>query len=139
MTPAKVATLIRLADSDLTVADPAEDVRGRTVLDRDANEIGDVKSLLIDEQERKVRFLEVESGGFLGVGGHTRLVPVDAITHVGDDAVHVDQAREHVHASPPYDPELAPDETYYGDVYGYYGYSPFWMGGYAYPTYPYYR
>jgi sporulation protein YlmC with PRC-barrel domain len=135
----KMATLVKLGETDLTVADPAEDIRGRTVVDRDGAEIGEVQSLLIDEQEKKVRMLEVQSGGLLGLGGETRLVPVDAITRIDEDTVQIDQTREHVHASPPYDPELAVEESYYGDLYGYYGYAPFWTPGYTYPAYPYFR
>lgn len=133
----KLATLIRLADADLTVAKEAEDVRGRTVIDREGNEIGHVESLLIDENQQKVRFLEVTSGGFLGFGGQSRLIPLEAINRVADDAVHVDQTREHVHASPAYDPERASlVGAHYGDVYGYYGYAPFWAAGYVSAGYP---
>jgi sporulation protein YlmC with PRC-barrel domain len=139
MKSTNAASLVKLGDAKLTVADPAEDIRGRTVVDRAGEEIGEIKSLLIDEQEAKVRMLEVQSGGFLGVGGETRLVPVDAITRVTEDTVHVDQTRAHVHGSPPYDPRLAVDESYYGDIYGHYGYAPFWAAGYTYPGYPHYR
>ncbi len=138
MDSTNVTSLVKLGDTDLTVADPAEDIRGRTVRDREGEEIGDVKSLLLDEQERRVRFVEVESGGFLGLGGETRLVPVDAITDVTEDGVRVEATREHVHGSPVYDPEVVDEETYYARVYDYYGYAPYWGAGYAYPTYPYY-
>lgn len=132
------ATLVRLGDTDLTLADPAEDIRGRKAVDRNGDEIGTVQSLLVDDAETKVRFLEVESGGFLGLGGESRLVPVDAVTEVTDDLVRIDQTRERVHEAPEYDPELAQTVDYYGDVYGYYGYAPFWGAGYVYPGYPHY-
>ncbi len=138
MNTTKRATLVKLGDSDMTVADPAEDVRGRTLLDREGDEIGKIEALLVDEQERKVRFLEVGSGGFLGLGGETRLVPVDAVTRVGEAAVQVDQTRDHVHGAPAYDPDLVDEDAYYGAIYDYYGYPPYWAGGYAYAAYPYY-
>jgi sporulation protein YlmC with PRC-barrel domain len=62
----KTATLVRLSDTELTVADPAADMRNRKVVDRDGEEIGEVDDLLIDAPEKRVRFLEVASGGFLG-------------------------------------------------------------------------
>ncbi len=139
MDSTKAASLVKLEDTDLTVSDPAEDVRGRTAMDRDGREIGDITSLVIDEDERKVRFLELESGGFLGLGGEKRLVPVDAVTRVEDDKVHMDATREGVHGSPAYDPDLVDKQAYFGEVYDYYGYAPYWAGGYAYPGYPYYR
>ena len=36
------ATLIKLGDSDQTVADPSEDIRGRKVYDRTGDELGKV-------------------------------------------------------------------------------------------------
>ena len=52
----KTATLMRLSDTELTVADPAEDIRGRTVVDRNGEEIGDVDDLLLDDHGKRVRF-----------------------------------------------------------------------------------
>ena len=43
-----LATLSLLRDSDLTVADPDEDIRGRTVKDKDGKEMGRIDDLLFD-------------------------------------------------------------------------------------------
>lgn len=131
----QMARLVKLDESDLTVADPAQDIRGRKVVDKYGEEIGRIDSLYIDEGERHVRFLEVGSGGFLGIGGETRLIPVDAITRVEGDEVFVDETRERVHDSPRYDPELTEDREYWNNLYGYYGRAPFWGPGYTYPRY----
>ena len=138
MAPSIPQTLERLSDSDLTVADPAEDVRGRTVVDRVGDEIGDVDDLMLDTSETKIRFLQVAAGGFLGLGERKFLIPVDAIAKIDEDHVHVDRTREQVAGAPPYEPHLAIDRDYYTDVYGYYGYTPYWGPGYVYPAYPYY-
>ncbi len=131
-------TLVKLGKTDLTVADPREDIRGRTVVDRAGAEIGHVDGLLLDQQESKVRFLEVAAGGFLGLGERRFLIPVDAVTRIDADQVHVDQTRERITGAPAYDPDLADADDYWNDVYGYYGYPPYWGEGYAYPAYPYY-
>lgn len=131
-------SLVKLGDTDQTVADPAEDIRDRDVIDRDGEDIGKVHALMIDEAEGKVRYLEVKGGGFLGIGDHTVLIPVDAITRIEDDKVHVDQTREHVAGGPIYDPELAQARTYWEDASRYYGFGPYWGAGYAYPGYPFY-
>ena len=133
MTEEPQLTLLDLDDTDLTVADPKDDVRGAKVVDRDGEEVGDVDGLLIDDQEKRVRFLQVGSGGFLGLGKKERLIPVDAVTAV-DDAVHIDMTRQHVAGSPEYDPTI---ERQCGGYYDYYGYTPYWAPGYAYPAYPY--
>ena len=132
--------LVKLGDTDLTVSDPREDIRGRTVIDQAGEKIGKVEGLMIDERESKVRFLQIGAGGFLGLGEDTFLIPVDAITNIDDDNVSVDQTRERIAGGPTYDPALAADDdsSFWDTAYGYYGYTPFWAAGYAYPAYPYY-
>ncbi len=129
------ATLLKLGDSDLTVASPEEDVRGHRVLDREGRDVGEVDDLIVDERKAKVRFLEVASGGFLGLGETKLMIPVDAITRIAGDAVCIDESRDKVVGAPRYDPVLVND-SYWGAVYGYYGYSPHWASGYVYPPYP---
>jgi sporulation protein YlmC with PRC-barrel domain len=140
--------LIRLSDTELTIANPAEDIRGRAAVDRDGEDIGEVEDLLIDAHEKRVRLLEVASGGFLGLGKTKFLLPVEAITRISDDRVYVNQTRQYIAGAPHYDPDLIHQEAdekgyygegaYYGDVYHYYGYPPYWAPGAVYPPYPYY-
>ena len=133
------ATVHKLSDSKLTVADNAEDVRGRKVLDKAGKDVGTVDDLMIDDRESKVRFLLVASGGFLGLGNTNVLIPVDAITRVTADAVYIDHTREHVAGGPGYDPEMVTDVGHLESVYDHYGYRPYWTPGYMYPLYPWYR
>lgn len=134
-----IATLHQLSETDQTVADPAADVRGRTVVDRFGEEVGRVDDLMVDDREHKVRFLRVGEGGFLGIGQSHYLVPVDAIVSVDPDRVRIDRERGAMGDVPRYDPELAdqPDQDYYGDVYGWWGAVPFLGAGMRYPGRPY--
>ena len=66
MTDLKSRTMVKLGDSDLTVANKDEDIRGRSVLDSTGEKIGEVKDLMIDEGESKVRFMQIGAGGVLG-------------------------------------------------------------------------
>ncbi|HUX85959.1 MAG TPA: PRC-barrel domain-containing protein [Chloroflexota bacterium] len=120
------ASLHKLSDSKLTVADNAEDIRGRKVLDQAGAEVGSVDDLMIDDRESRVRFLLVASGGFLGLGETTFLIPVDAITTVTADAVYIDHTREHVAVGPGYNPEMVVDTDHLDSVYNHYGYRPYW-------------
>ncbi len=129
-------TLIKISDTNLRFAQSEEDIRGRRVRDSSGQDVGHIIDLLIDEGEQKIRFLEVASGGLLGIGENRILILVDAISSVDGQSIHINQTHEHIFGSPPYDPALV-SESYYGDVYGHYGYSPFWGMGYSYPTYPY--
>jgi sporulation protein YlmC with PRC-barrel domain len=129
------AVLLRLKDTGYALKDSHDDIRGRKVLDENGEEIGKVEELLVDEQEHKVRFLQVGEGGFLGIGETLVMIPVEAITSVDEHAVHINHTRDHVSKAPRYNPEIEEDK-YWEDVCCYYGYTPFWMGTYIQPTIP---
>lgn len=127
----RISALVRLSDTTLSPADPAEDVRGRTVIDADGEEIGRVHDLFIDEEEKKARFLQVASGGVLGIGAQHFLVPVEAVAQVEDERVHISRNRARLHDVPAYDPELADHSDYYANVYGWWGFAPYGAGGFG--------
>lgn len=128
------AILMPLEDTDLDVAVGDVDVRGRRVIDSSGEEVGEIDGLLVDADERRVRFLRVGSGGFLGIGEKKVLIPVDAVVEVNTDTVVIDKEREQVAKGPSYDPELEElrGTHFYENLYGYYGYAPFWSPGYRY-------
>lgn len=130
--------LIKLSDTDETVAHSDEDIRGHTVKDTNGEDIGKVSDLLIDQAERKVRLIEVASGGFLGIGQDTTFIPVDAITGITDNEVRLQQTRERVASAPVYDPDLVAERDTYTGIFDYYGYGGYWVPRYEYPAYPHY-
>jgi sporulation protein YlmC with PRC-barrel domain len=134
MTQNHTATLYVLGDRGQTVDGSANDVRGRQVRDKNGDGIGTVADLLIDDRGKKVRFLLVEHGGFLGFGETTSLIPVDAVTKITEADVQVDQSCEQVAGAPGYSPALVDDRSYHSSIYSYYGYVPYWGGGYTYPA-----
>ncbi len=123
--------LVRLSDSELVLEDRTQDVRGLDVYDKDGDRIGTVDDLYADTQERKVRFLDVSAGGVLGLGEKRFLVPVEAVGEVREDGgVVVDQSRQKVAGSPPFDTRVVPQPAYQREVYEYYGYPSFVRGPY---------
>ncbi len=133
----EASTLHRLKDSDLQLTDPKADIRGHKVKDVAGEEIGKVDELLVDEEEQKVRFLEVASGGLLGLGETKFLIPVEAVARITEAEVDINQTRAKVAGAPRYDPDLR-ERQHLSEVYGYYGYgTPYWGMGYVYPRYPY--
>lgn len=136
MTQKTAPNMVKMEDSELTLANSDEDIRGHSVVDSSGEDIGDVKDLLIDEDEAKVRFLQVGSGGFLGLGEETFLIPVDAITHIDNNTVRVNLTRDRVSQGPTYDPTMVRDEEYWNTAYGHYGFLPFWAPGYRASTFP---
>ncbi len=129
------ATLYILGDHGQTVDGAANDVRGREVKDKDGDGIGKVADLLVDDREKKVRFLLVEHGGFLGFGETKTLIPVDAITKITADDVFINQSRDRVASAPGYAPDLVDDRPYHSSIYNYYGYMPYWGEGYISPVF----
>lgn len=125
----KAARLLRLSDTDLIIANPSEDIRGRTARDVDGEKIGKIEDLLVDSEDNQVRLLRVEHGGILGFGATPSFVPVEAISRITDEDVHLRQAGAKVAEAPRYDPELTDESEFYGRVYGYYGYPPYGTPG----------
>jgi sporulation protein YlmC with PRC-barrel domain len=115
--------LVRLSDSEFILEDQAQDIRGLDVYDTNGEEIGTVEGLYVDEEERKVRFLDVGAGGFLGLGEKNFLIPVEAVREVNEEGVVVDQSRQKVAGSPPFDTNVVPQAPYQRDIYDYYGYA----------------
>lgn len=129
--------IVKLSDTGMVLSSPAEDIRSRKVVDSNDEDLGEVDDLMIDDTEKKVRFIRVAAGGFLGMGETKFLIPVDAVVGVTPDVVRVSRDREHIAAGPVYDPDIV-NPDYINQVYGHYGVAPFWAAGYMYPGYPFY-
>lgn len=124
------STLYLLSDRGQMIDGLVNDVRGREVKDTNGTGIGTIADLLIDERQKKVRFMLVEHGGFLGFGETKSLIPVEAITKITEHHVLIDQSGERVTAAPAYDPKLIDDGLHHAGVYQHYGYAPYWGVGY---------
>ena len=108
-----------------------DDLRDRKVFAADGAEIGHVSALFIDQKERKVRFLQVMAGGFLGIGEREFLVPIKDVSSTTASEVHINHSREHLIGSPHFDPDLIeqPSRDFWNPYYGYYGVLPYWNRG----------
>lgn len=120
----KTPTLSRLRDNAKTVSSSDEDVRGRMVKDKDGQDLGKIEGLMIDDAEHRVRFLEVGTGGILGFGERKSFIPVETITRIAADEIHIDRTRAHVAGAPSYEPAVVTgDAGYFRSLYPYYGYA----------------
>src|SRR4051812_43135597 len=102
--PEPYTALVKLSDINFRLADPAQDIRGRKVIDCNDKQVGHIDELLIDDTEKKVRFLRVASGGVLGIGSQKILIPVELITRVTPETVYIARSCEHLAEAPIYDP-----------------------------------
>ena len=112
--------LVKLGDTNFDISG-GEDIRGRRVLDENGNDIGDVNDLIVDGRQRRVRFLQVTSGGFLGIGATMMLVPVGAITNIRHDAVEISRQGGRGLGGVRYEPTLTERRGYTGEYEGSYG------------------
>ncbi len=104
---------VKFSNSNFMFENPEQDIRGKDVYDAYGEQIGSVDDLYIDRQERKVRFLEVGTGGFLGIAERHLLVPVESVTEVGEGRVTIEPGREKVAGSPPFDTTVVAPTTSY--------------------------
>ncbi len=116
------ATLVKLSDSSFILEDPNQHLRGRDVYYRDGQKVGTVEDFYVDGEERKVRFLHVGVGGFLGIGEKHFLIPVEAVRDANEDRVSIDQSRERVLGAPDFRVDTAPTTDYLRGIYDHYGY-----------------
>ena len=101
--------LVRLGESDFVPQNIEDDLRGKDVYDAEGKRVGSVEDLYIERKEREVRFLEVGSGGILGIGEKRFLVPVEAVVEVAEEWVAIEAGRtEKVEGPAPFDTKVAP-------------------------------
>ncbi len=114
--PAGRSKLVKLSDSGFHLEDEAADVRSLDVFNQNGEQMGSVEDLYIDPEERKVRFLDVAAGGFLGMGEKRFLIPVEAIVKIYEDGITVNQGRDKVSESPLLGTKVLPEAAYGRDV-----------------------
>ena len=134
-------SLARLSDVDVELVDESADIRGRKVVDAAGEEFGKVDDLLVDQEQSRVRFMEVSTGGFLGIGKDKFTIPVDAVTNITDDEVMISRLKADVEGGPSFEEYAASEDgrEYWTRVYGHYGANPYWTPGYTEPSYPRYQ
>src|SRR5215207_3842374 len=121
--------LIRLQRREYP-ARPQHDLRGQGVLDPGGRYLGYVENLYVDEDERQLRFIDVVTEGFLGLGRKHHLVPIEALIPAADaarrgfyGAIGLQVDRETVEQSPTMPNPLAgPDPDLQESIRQYYGY-----------------
>ena len=76
-------------------------VEGTAVFDRDGNQIGTIKRLLIEKVSGRVVYVDVTFGGFLGIGAHHHTIPWDKLTYDRElSAYRTDITEQHVRGAP---------------------------------------
>ena len=79
-------------------------LRGCKVFDCNGEEIGNLEDLFIHQDEKRLHYLDVRAGGFLGLGKRIFLIPMHLAEEIREDRVTLNQTREKVIESPEVSP-----------------------------------
>lgn len=101
------SNLTKLSETDLSLEEPWQDIRGLEVYDIADEQIGSVADLYVDRETRLASFVVVSAGDFLRIGKKQFLIPVEKVSRdVGEERVTVTQNREKVLNSPEFGPDV---------------------------------
>jgi hypothetical protein len=105
-------------------APPHHEIREKGVLDSEDRIVGTVANLYADEGSRQLRFVDVLTSGFLGLGRKHHLLPVEAISEEGPGSITLGIEQETIESAPPFqNPHVVPDEEYQRTIREHYGFA----------------
>jgi hypothetical protein len=105
-------------------APPHHEIREKGVLDSEDRIVGTVANLYADEDSRQLRFVDVVTSGFMGLGRKHHLVPVEAVSEEGPGSITLGVDQETVESAPPFrNPHVVPDEEYQRTIREHYGFA----------------
>ena len=104
-------------------APPHHEIRQKSVLDSRDNIVGTVANLYVEEDSRQLRFVDIVTSGFLGLGRKHHLVPVEAVIEEDPGWITLGVDQETVERAPTFpNPHVGPDEEYQRTIREHYGY-----------------
>ena len=111
-------------------------LKGYTLQSRDG-EIGSVKEFYFDDRHWTVRYLVVETGGWLT--GRRVLISPYALAGMSkfDQSITVDLTRKQIEDSPSIESHKPVSRQFEEEYLGYYGWPMYWSGPYSWGAYPY--
>lgn len=109
----------------------------RSVETTDNTKLGEIEELAIDSTNARIAYFVVSTGGFLGLGDKMHAIPWEAIkvspgaagTKSNEDKLIVSLTKERLMKAPEFKKEdwaQMSDRAWLTDLYGYYGYRPYW-------------
>jgi sporulation protein YlmC with PRC-barrel domain len=113
----------------------AAKIIGNKVVNREGEQLGNIKDLMIDLDDAQIAYAVLSFGGLLGLGDKLFAIPLEALTFGTEDhTVILDMDKEVLKNAPGFDKDHWPDDAQFEagwllDIYEYYGYSPYWIPG----------
>ena len=101
---------------------PHRELRQSRAFDSRGRYVGEVGNLYVDD-DRTLRFVDVVTSGFLGLGKTHHLVPVEAIAEEGLASITLGVDQETIESAPALsNPQAAPDPELQRAIREHYGY-----------------
>jgi len=108
----------------------SDSITGTAVQNISREDLGEIKSLMIDISEGKIAYAVLSFGGFLGMGDKLFAIPWKAFQVVQEEKVFLlDVSKEILENAPGFDKDNWPDmaDVIWGQsIHKYYGYDPYW-------------
>ena len=105
-------------------------ISGDKVVNRQGENLGDIKDLMIDVNSGRVAYAVLEFGGFLGLGSKLFAVPLSAMEVDTENHRFIfDQNKETLKNAPGFDRDNWPnfsDRDWGTNVHAHYGVRPYW-------------
>ena len=105
-------------------------ISGDKVVNRQGEDLGDIKDLMIDVDNGRVAYAVLEFGGFLGLGSKLFAVPLSTMEIDTENHRFVfDQSKETLESAPGFDKDNWPDfsdRAWGSSVHSHYGVRPYW-------------
>lgn len=80
------------------LAQQAEEIKGKKIQDQQGRQMGAVEDVVVGP-DGEIQSVIVEKGGFMGLGGKTNTIPLNALTMANDGNLIYRQSREQAQAS----------------------------------------
>jgi sporulation protein YlmC with PRC-barrel domain len=108
----------------------ADTLEGDDVVNRQGEDLGKIKDIMIDVPRGRVAYAVLSSGGFLGIGDKYHAIPWSALTLDADRKCFIlDVDKERLQNAPGFDKDNWPsmaDTTWATEVHQYYGQRTYW-------------
>lgn len=105
-------------------------ISGDKVVNRQGEDLGDIKDLMIDVDSGRVAYAVLEFGGFLGLGSKLFAVPLSAMEVDPENHRFIfDQNKETLKNAPGFEKDNWPnfsDRDWGTNVHAHYGVRPYW-------------
>lgn len=105
-------------------------INGDKVVNREGENLGDIKDLMIDTNNGRVAYAVLEFGGFMGMGSKLFAVPLSAMQVDTENHQFIfEQDKEVLKNAPGFDKDDWPDfsdRTWGSSVHAHYGVRPYW-------------